>query len=167
MNAHAEVSDRGRPHRPPGLNENCRTARRLHIHDLRDLGAVPLHTLRWLCRAVTLGDPLFTVLLWTALPSQNPERLPCLPSALSAWLVLTQVLCSVRGNTTKLLSGEFSFPLLVPHAQKESGQQREQIAEEEPERDNQARRAGAEIWGRKQHNRLMSVTRSARLNTES
>lgn len=63
MNAHAEVSDRGRPHRPPGLNENCRTATRLHIHDLRNLGAVPLHTPRWLCgwSAVTVMEQSHSV----------------------------------------------------------------------------------------------------------
>lgn len=53
----------------------------------------------WLVRsacfgAVTLGDSLFIVLLWAALPSQTEE-----------WhargLALTQVVCFVHGNMTK------------------------------------------------------------------
>lgn len=82
--------------------------------------------------------PLFTVLLWTALTSQSWEWHTC-------GLALTQVLCFVHGNMTRLLFREFTFPLLVPYTQKESSQQREQIAEEEPKCDHQARRTGTEI----------------------
>lgn len=73
-----------------------------------------------------------------------------MPPLPSAWhhlhgRALTQVLCFVHGNTTKRSSGEFTFPLLVPHTQKKSSQQRKQIAYEQPERGHQARRTGAEI----------------------
>lgn len=120
--------------------------RRLHIHTLRSLGHTQfLFKLGGGC--VADEGPLWSyasVLLRPALPSQSQGRQLCRLRRRHG-LALPQALCFAHGNTPKLSSREFSSPSLVPRTQKKSSQQRKQIAQEEPERDHQARRTGAEV----------------------
>lgn len=125
--------------------------RRLHIHTLRSLGHTQfLFKLGGGC--VADEGPLWSYasVLRPALPSQSQGRQLCRLRRRHG-LALPQALCFAHGNTPKLSSREFSSPSLVPHTQKKSSQQRKQIAQEEPERDHQARRTGAEVYGRKQN----------------